>query len=365
MNKILFITAFPPNNQTAGQNYTRQLLEDISLNNEVDLIYFDYVGHTADIPNTVTLLKKIVNSSTMKFLGCLMLPLIFPLFSLRFNLKVLNYIKEISPLYNIIYFDFSQVFIYSIFIKHPNKIFMSHDIIGQKMKRKKMSFLYIWMVYFSEFITLKSSTRRLCFSQKDQALLKNMYGLSSNAVSFYINKSILNIDTLNLSTEDYYIFLAAWNRAENSDGLFWFIDKVLPYVSYAKFKIVGSGMSKAFKARLSQYSNIDVIGFVEDPYILIAKSQALIAPLFNGAGVKVKVIESLATGTPVIGTPVAFEGVNFLPYEKRESILLAKSDREFITCIKKFRNITPEEKQGIKEAFLSTYLKNKFSDLIN
>jgi len=34
-------------------------------------------------------------------------------------------------------------------------------------------------------------------------------------------------------------------------------------------------------------------------------SKALISPLFTGAGIKVKVIEALACGIPVIGTDIA------------------------------------------------------------
>ena len=41
----------------------------------------------------------------------------------------------------------------------------------------------------------------------------------------------------------------------------------------------------------------------------MGRSRALIAPLFKGAGVKVKVVEALCCGTPVLGTSVALEGI--------------------------------------------------------
>ena len=40
MKKILLISAFVPSRKTAGQNYTRQLIEDLSGRYEVDLICF-------------------------------------------------------------------------------------------------------------------------------------------------------------------------------------------------------------------------------------------------------------------------------------------------------------------------------------
>lgn len=52
-------------------------------------------------------------------------------------------------------------------------------------------------------------------------------------------------------------------------------------------------------------SNIQV--FFKNSYTNIAESQAFIAPIFQGARVKAKVTESLATGTSIIRTELAFE----------------------------------------------------------
>ena len=46
MIRILYITAFPPNQKTAGQDYSRRLILDlIKKGNVVDLIYVDYPKH--------------------------------------------------------------------------------------------------------------------------------------------------------------------------------------------------------------------------------------------------------------------------------------------------------------------------------
>ena len=42
MKRILFITPFTPCNKDAGSNYTKQLLEKLSLSNQIDLCYFKY-----------------------------------------------------------------------------------------------------------------------------------------------------------------------------------------------------------------------------------------------------------------------------------------------------------------------------------
>jgi hypothetical protein len=51
MNRILFITAFPPNRKTAGQNYSKELLNSLKDTFDIDLISFSYPNHDIEIDN--------------------------------------------------------------------------------------------------------------------------------------------------------------------------------------------------------------------------------------------------------------------------------------------------------------------------
>lgn len=75
-------------------------------------------------------------------------------------------------------------------------------------------------------------------------------------------------------------------------------------------KVVGGGLSNDLQEKIKREANIDYVGFVDNPYEYLSKSKALIAPLKKGAGVKVKVVEAIACGCPIIGTDVAFEGIS-------------------------------------------------------
>lgn len=126
----------------------------------------------------------------------------------------------------------------------------------------------------------------------------------SNIYAIELNTPIVNLKQ--------YAFYGAWYREENSAGLLWFLEQVLPYLPQGnRYIVIGSGVPKAVLDTAKKYSEaIHFVGFVDNPYRLIASCCALIAPLFQGAGVKVKVLESLACGTPVIGTAIAFEGID-------------------------------------------------------
>lgn len=111
----------------------------------------------------------------------------------------------------------------------------------------------------------------------------------------------------------------------------WFVKNVFPLIANENFcfKIIGLGLSEKNKSLLPP--NFEYLGFVDEPFDVLFESIAVIAPLFNGAGVKVKVIDAFTVGTPVIGTDVALEG---LP--KIENLALeCSTEKEFAFQIKK------------------------------
>jgi len=55
------------------------------------------------------------------------------------------------------------------------------------------------------------------------------------------------------------------------------------------------------------------LGFVDDPSGAFSECACVVAPLSMGAGVKFKVLDALAANVPVIGTVVAFEGIEPSP----------------------------------------------------
>ena len=105
-------------------------------------------------------------------------------------------------------------------------------------------------------------------------------------------------------------------------------------------------------------NKINYLGFVQDSYARIVQSSAVIVPLFTGAGVKVKVLDSFTTGTPVIGTDVAFEGIP----EIEGLTNLAISAEDFADKINNFVPCTLEQKILKAKEFRKIYDKNHLDD---
>lgn len=358
---ILFITAFPPNTKTAGQDYTRRLLNDlVTKHHAVSLIYFTYPGHSIGISEGVNVLKSI--SPSVKNL--LNASEYFPFFSKRFDKSLLKFINSIKDSFDILYFDFSQVHLYSLYVEHPCKILMCHDVIFQKAQRQ-FPVLLPW-IRWCEQTLLKTGDYIITFSKKDSNLIHNQYGLTSYPVNFYLKENdFSSVQDNNYSEvlKDTFCFYGAWNRKENLDGLLWFIKKVIPLVKQQfHFKVIGSGMSEKTTNYIKRVPGFEYVGFVENPMTEIMNCSALIAPLHKGAGVKVKVIDALSSGTKVIGTPVAFEGIE--DNGNYPLFVQCTFATDFATVINNWNSNSVGDKANARAEFLERYDTNHFPDLI-
>jgi glycosyltransferase involved in cell wall biosynthesis len=354
--RILFITAFPPNDKSGGQVFSKYLLNDLMQKYSIDLIYFQYKNHDIDI-NTNINVMNVFGGSIFNSLNKINA---YPLFTKRFDKKILNYINVIKDCYDILFFDYIQVGLYALYLDHPYKVIRCHDVLGQKYMRKKSIFCP-W-IKKTESAILRNVHKIFVPSAKDVGLIKNYYNVSSYATNEYIKKFDFEPKEENLNT---FILYGLWSRMENLEGLVWFIKYILPQVKRnnvnINFVVIGGGMPGGIiKKYFGGEECLDYLGYVENPLELIYSSRALIAPLFNGAGVKVKVIESFTTGTPVIGTDVAFEG---LP-EIQELVYRAETAGEFVKNIMAIPFSSHEEKKCCAEKFMEVYNKNHLSEYL-
>ncbi len=364
MKHILFITPFVPGKEEgAGAAYTYELLNEMSKTHYVDLVYFENVNNSPYHPSSdnIRVLRRYIVTKAKKIMGALSLFFLFPLFTARFNYSVVLYLRKLikENHYDFVYFDFSQTFSYALFINHPHKILMLHDVIAQKYSRMKRV-LFRWAKW-SERVLLESGDTLFTFSEKDSSLIKSLYGLRSYSTTFFISENVMN--AFPSSIGDYYVMFGSWGREENYETLTWVMDNIKALIDENERIIVigGGNIPSEIKDRMEGIQDIEFKGFIDNPYPIIANAKAEIVPLKKGAGVKVKCIEALACGTPVIGSEIAFEGI---PERYKEFMFIAHSPveyREIMTAIK----LSVEERINYKKFFVADYNNKAIIKYIN
>lgn len=363
--KILFLTAFLPHPGAAAEKNTMLMLEDLSRIYDIDLIYFKYEYDKEYVsPNThIRVVGVFKNSLINKITNVVCYPIVHPLFSVRFNWSILRYIKKLSKKeqYDALVCEHSQMFLYAKYLDaYLPKFIFCHDVIIQRVQRTSNSLISSFCKW-SERTCLKIKNATFySVSQKDCDILKEYYSLNASPCLAYVDKQVVNAVPTEIRNE--YVFMGKWSRADNLDGVIYFFDKVAPLI---KKEITISIIGKNFPLNKINNNNphvkINVLGFVDDPYPLIANCKAMLSPLFSGAGTKQKVFESLACGTPVIGTEIAFEGINPL-FSKY--MLLCKKPEDYVKAIEEC-SFSLEERIDLKMRFIEAYHSKTMPEYIS
>lgn len=124
-------------------------------------------------------------------------------------------------------------------------------------------------------------------------------------------------------------FIGSMNWQPNIDGVKWFIMNVWPSVleqiPAAILRIAGRGLNQQ-ASDLPEGKNIILEGEPEDARTFIASNHVMISPLFAGSGLRIKIIEAMSVGRPVVATPVAVAG---LPVENGKHLAVASAPPAF------------------------------------
>jgi len=108
------------------------------------------------------------------------------------------------------------------------------------------------------------------------------------------------------------VFTGAMDYAPNEEAVCWFCEAIWPRVRALRpatgLAIVGARPGPRVRA-LAALPGVTVTGTVADVRPWLASARVSVAPLSIARGVQNKILEALAMGLPVVGTPAAFEGI--------------------------------------------------------
>jgi glycosyltransferase involved in cell wall biosynthesis len=109
-------------------------------------------------------------------------------------------------------------------------------------------------------------------------------------------------------------FVATMGWAPNVDAALWLgreiWPEVLARVPHAQLLLVGKDPAPAVRALAGE--NVEVTGTVADVTPYLARSRVVVAPLRAGGGTRLKILEALDLGRPVVATAVGCEGMEDL-----------------------------------------------------
>jgi len=129
-------------------------------------------------------------------------------------------------------------------------------------------------------------------------------------------------------------YLGALDWQPNIEGLYWFIQKVWPLLRHQNpnitLQIAGRNASKRLQQDLSNAIGVEFLGEIPNAEIFLTQQSALVVPLWSGSGIRVKIIEGMSLGLPMVVTSMALEGIEAIDGEQ---LLVANTPEDFAAKI--------------------------------
>jgi glycosyltransferase involved in cell wall biosynthesis len=169
-------------------------------------------------------------------------------------------------------------------------------------------------VKFSEFLAAATADVVITHSDYEaEVLRKNLPKANVHRVPWAVSARPTNVP---FAERSGVAFIGGYGHAPNVDAAKWLMNSLMPRVRWQdpgiECLLVGSALPD--ELRNVKVEGVTLVGHVDDLSTIFDRVRLTVAPLSYGAGIKGKILDSLAAGIPCVYTTLAAEGMN-LPAE--------------------------------------------------
>ncbi|MBK8047644.1 MAG: glycosyltransferase [Anaerolineales bacterium] len=129
------------------------------------------------------------------------------------------------------------------------------------------------------------------------------------------------------------VYNGALTYSVNFDAMQYFLAEIYPLIktkcAAASLMITGKNKGVDLNA-LALDDSVALTGYVEDIRMPVASASVCVAPIRQGSGTRLKLLEAMALGTPVVATRKAAEGLEVVD---EEHLLLADTPQQFAVAV--------------------------------
>lgn len=209
--------------------------------------------------------------------------------------------------------------------------FSSEISLGSSMKQALGKRL-IENIKKHEIEALNTSTKVLACSKIDEAIFANF--VPKEKIKVIPNGASLSKANVAEIKSHNILFMGLLSYQPNSDGLAYYLNEVHPKILKecpdAVVNILGRNPPDWLVQKSSTDSSIKVLGFVENLSEVFDQSFVCICPLRYGSGTRLKVLEYMAAGKPVVSTTIGAEGIDITD---KKNILIADRPDDFARSV--------------------------------
>jgi glycosyltransferase involved in cell wall biosynthesis len=248
-------------------------------------------------------------------------------------------------------------------------VLIKHNIEWKYLKSQG-SKGYVFLKIYENY-TLRKANAIITISESDYNYFSNY--IDKEKIYFIPPK--VNTDIFRLDGPEYdygknkfnLLFFGSLDRPMNIDALHFIKHRLIPQfkkidlLDKIRVNIFGSGIPPE-SLKLKEDKDINYLGPVDDPGKYIRGADLVIIPVMNAGGMKIRILEILLCGKPVIITPETSIG---LPDEFKEFVYIEKDAEGFLKTTMRFLNGTLANK--INTTIIENYMSKSrtTNDVVN
>ncbi|MBU0694322.1 MAG: glycosyltransferase [Candidatus Omnitrophica bacterium] len=256
----------------------------------------------------------------------------------RFFIEKLKEIQDKTPI-DLVHIESNEILYLTKYIKYAPIIYTEHDISilsyhkSYYNRRKEQSLTggfidYLKVVRHHDSL-YRNIDKVITLSGEDTRVIE---AFSPNTDCSLISTGV-DLDHFTFSQKSgerkTLVFVGHYPHYPNEEAAVYFCRKILPLIKKViptiTLKLVGSDPTEEVM-KLSQIEGVEVIGTVEDVNPYLQESSVFVNAFRRSAGIKGKVLEAMATGTPVVCTRRGAYGIEALD---NFEILIADKPKDF------------------------------------
>jgi glycosyltransferase involved in cell wall biosynthesis len=134
----------------------------------------------------------------------------------------------------------------------------------------------------------------------------------------------------NLTNNKNIIFAGRLDQYSNRESILYFCAKVWPIIKKQnpdiRFVIIGNNPPAKLAEIANKDKNIDLLGYVDDVRPHFATAMISVCPIKDGGGTRIKILDALAMGMPIVSTSIGCEGIDVTP---GIDVFIADTPQEF------------------------------------
>ena len=141
-------------------------------------------------------------------------------------------------------------------------------------------------------------------------------------------------------SSDSIFFLGSMNWQPNSEAVDWLVSSIFPalkkVIPEVRLNLAGSFMNGKFPS--DKNAGIINHGFVENSTDFMLTKGILVLPIQSGSGVRMKLLEALSLGIPVVTTAIGAQGINDF-----STVYCAETEEQFVAKIAELLHSTEKQ----------------------